>query len=132
MQELKFIAKIEKYTGIKGTGKNSVESFQTNKKEISQKQAEAYLKKTNGAMAFIGPATKPFLEIWPTLDGTYAIEISSEEKAKPRIIIKESFDDVIKYIQNKVKDTKITIKIESYVNNPTEWAKKYKYKVDKI
>lgn len=131
MQEIKFVVKIEKSAGLKGTGKKSVYSFQTTKKEITQKQAEAYLKRTNGATAFIGPATKPTLEIWPTMDETYAIETRSEGKTKPRILIKESFDDVIKYVQTKVKDAKITIKIEKCVCNPTEWAKKYRYKVDK-
>lgn len=131
MQEIKFIAKIEKSTVLKGTGKTSKYSFESHKKEMTQKQAEAYLKRTNGAMAFIGPATKPILEIWPTMDEKFAIEIRSDGKKTPTITLKKNFDEVIKYSLNIIKDPKITIKIERYASNPTEWAKKYKYKVPK-
>lgn len=97
-------------------------------KEMSEKQAEAYLTGTWGLVAYVGSMANPELEIFPTKDRKYAIETKGEA-GEPKIIIKETFGEAIKIIRKTINDEQITVKIDKVMTYPVDWAKKYKYKV---
>jgi len=126
--EIKFTVRIQKYIGLRGKGKNKRYAYKSHLQELTQKQAETYLKRTYGAYAYIGSETKSRYGIWPTLTKKFAVEVKG--KKEPKIKLFSNFDKALSYVTKSVKNDVFRVNVSKCVGYSAKWARKYKYKTD--